>query len=57
MDKEWEKELDLIDDPFRRCEICDVQYHEDFGHSCDVCDVWICDNCWPEHQKEIHISK
>lgn len=41
--------LDIIDDPFRKCEICDMRYHEDYGHTCDECDIWICNNCWPGH--------
>ncbi len=42
-------DLDLIGGPFRTCEICDLQYYEDYGHTCDECDIWICNNCWPEH--------
>lgn len=44
-----EVDLDLVDDPYRTCEICDIVYHEDFGKTCDECDIWICNNCWPEH--------
>lgn len=42
-------ELDIIDDPYRRCAICDQTHHEEYGGSCDECDIWICKNCWPEH--------
>jgi hypothetical protein len=42
-------DLDTIDDPFRKCEICDIRYLEDYGHTCKECDIWICNNCWPEH--------
>ena len=40
------------DDPYRTCEIDDIKYHEEYGHSCPECDIWICNNCWPDHTKE-----
>lgn len=46
---------DLIDDPYRRCEICDIRYHEEYGQSCGSCDIWICNNCWPEHDAHVLI--
>jgi hypothetical protein len=48
MNREDQIESD-IDDPYRKCEVCEIVYHEEFGHTCDECDVWICNNCWPEH--------
>lgn len=45
-------EFDTEDDPYRKCEICDIKYHEGFGRSCDSCDIWVCNNCWPEHEEE-----
>jgi len=45
-------DLDIIDDPYRKCEICDVKYHEEFGGTCIKCDIWICNNCWSEHKLE-----
>lgn len=48
----WGEDLDLIDDPHRTCEICDIVYHEEYGHTCKECDIWICNNCWYEHTKE-----
>lgn len=44
------RDLDLVDDPYRTCEVCDIVYHEEFGESCEECDIWICNNCWPEHE-------
>jgi hypothetical protein len=50
-------DLDLIDDPYRTCAQCDQRHYEEYGHSCDVCDEWICANCWrgewgdPPHDK------
>lgn len=35
-----------IDDPYRRCAQCDERHHEEYGHSCDSCDEWVCENCW-----------
>jgi hypothetical protein len=46
-------DLDLIDDPYRTCEVCDIVYHEDYGDRCDLCDIWICNNCWPEHGRTL----
>lgn len=51
------EDLDLIDDPFRKCEVDETLYYEDYGESCDVCDIWICNNCWPEHTKETGHTK
>lgn len=51
----YEFELDAIDDPYRKCEICDIVYNEAFGHTCDECDIWICDNCWPEHNEALMV--
>ena len=42
-------DLDLIDDPFRRCHECGQHVHEDDGESCGACDEWICRGCWPYH--------
>ena len=44
-----------IDDPYRKCEICEIIYNEAFGHTCDECDIWICDNCWPEHNESLMV--
>lgn len=41
-----EPDLDLIDDPYRHCVSCDQTYHEEYGHTCAICDEWICTNCW-----------
>lgn len=49
---DYPTDLDLIDDPYRTCEIDDIVYHEEFGHTCPECDIWICQNCWPDHTKE-----
>jgi hypothetical protein len=49
---DYPTDLDLIDDPYRTCEIDDTVYHEEFGHTCPECDIWICQNCWPDHTKE-----
>ena len=38
-----------IEDPYRKCEYDELKYHEDYGDTCDQCDIWICNNCWPEH--------
>lgn len=45
-------EYDLIEDPYRTCEIDGIRYHEEYGDSCDQCDMWVCNNCWPEHIEE-----
>ena len=51
MDYEDNYPYDLEDDPYRTCELCDIKYHEEFGNSCEICDIWICNNCWPEHNQ------
>lgn len=44
-----EIDLALIDDPYRTCEICDISYDGEYGYTCNLCDIWICNNCWSEH--------
>jgi len=48
--------VDYDDDPYRTCEIDDIKYHEEYGTRCDQCDIWICNNCWPEHIEQ-HLAK
>ena len=46
------RDYEDTEEPYRVCEICGITYHEEFGYSCRECDIWICNNCWPEHTKE-----
>ena len=43
---------DLVDDPYRCCEVCDIRYHEEYGGTCVNCDIWICNNCLGEHNQD-----
>lgn len=47
-------DFDSEDDSYRKCEICEIRYFNKFGSSCEICDIWICDNCWEEHKSEFH---
>jgi len=33
-------------DRVRTCAQCDQPHHEDDGAPCDVCEEWICTDCW-----------
>lgn len=53
-DADW----DDLYDTSRRCEVCDITHHEDYGSICGSCDVWICFNCWPTHDTHtLHIYR
>ena len=43
-------DLDIIDDPYRKCFDCEQNQHEEWGHGCEQCDEWICTPCWDEHE-------
>ena len=49
-------DLDLIDDPFRRCDNCLQMFHEDHRRGCNRCEEWCCYACYAEeHQHPITV--
>lgn len=54
---DWSNDYPDLDDPYRTCEVDGIRYHEEYGESCDECDIWMCENCWPDHEAETGHTK